>query len=236
MNRSNDAAPATPESFERTFRPIVAGQPDADPDYTRATEVVWLSPDVQVALNAVLAEFLRLSSSAGPMHFLQLAQEQAEDLSPAAIVAALDEMRSTLTAERDAVRGELGAWNSNHAAARQKTRCHELAADDALRRAEAQLSFVRGQLKAAPESQLASQKKLRDAGLSEADIAKIGIKPSAEDVSSWTAEVETLKTQIARLGRFFAGRPFYDTSILEAADLTTLAAWQERLPSTTNLG
>jgi hypothetical protein len=232
----NTTVPATPETFERTFRPIVAGQPDADPDYTRATEVSWLDPDVQVALNGVMAEFLRLSSSAGPMHFLQLSQEQAAGSSPVAIVAALDEIRSALTAERDAVRGELAGWNSNHTAERQKTRAHELSADDSLRRAESQLLFVSGRLRSAPEEQISSQQKLRDAGLSQADISKIGVKPSDEDISSWTAEVGILQGQIERIRKFFATRPYYDVTILEDADLETLARWQERLPSTTLLG
>ncbi|MCX4156147.1 MULTISPECIES: hypothetical protein [Paraburkholderia] len=235
MNKNN-ASPATLTAFERTFRPVEAARSDADPDCTRMTEICWLNPDVQVAVSGVMAEFLRLCSAAAPMHFLQIAQEQATDSSPAAVVTSLNDIQQSLASELVVVRSEFAAWNANHAAERQKTRAHELAADDSLRRAEAQLLSVRGRLKAAPEEQAASQKKLRDAGFSEADIGRIGVKPTQEEVKSWTAETEVLKAQIERIGRFFSNRPFYDVSILQEDDLTTLSMWQERLPKTNQLG
>jgi hypothetical protein len=235
LNQSN-ASPATPAGFERTFRPIGAAQPGADPEYTRSTELHWIHPGVRVAVRAVMDEFLRLASVAGDMHFLQLAQERAMDSSTEAVIVALNDIRQGLLLERGAVREEVAQWNSGHAGARLKTRAFELAADDALRHAEAQLLSVRGRLTAAPAERVASQKKLRDAGLSEADIAKIGVKPSAEDVETWTAEVETLKVQIERIRKFFCTRPHFDVAMLQDADLETLARWQERLPAETNLG
>lgn len=235
LNQSN-AAPATPAVFERVFRKIEAAQPDADPNSTREMELLWLRPDVQRALQGVLAEFLRLTSSAGNLHHLQIARERAEDSSPETIVATLNAMRESLAAERDVVRAELAIWGAGHAAARLKTRNHELAADEALRRAEAQLLFVRGRLKAAPEEQVSSKKKLRDAGYSEADIARIGVKPTASEIEAWTADVETLTVQIERIKTFFAGRPHYDVSILQDDDLATLSKWQARLPETNVLG
>jgi hypothetical protein len=228
MNDRNNAA-STDLGFERTFRPIEAARPDADRAYTRATEVCWLDSDIKAALVAVNAAFLKLCSAAAPAHFLSIAMERAGDVSPAAVATALGEIRNRLISELDVVREELAAWNSNHTAELSKNRCHQLAADDALRSAEAQLLSVRNRLTAAPADQIASQKKMTDAGLSKADIAKIGFKPSVEDVNAWSAEADVLKAQIERIKKFFAGRPFYDVAILQDADLATLGTWQERL-------
>jgi len=236
MPNQTNAASAAPTVSERVFRPIAAGQPSADPEHTRATEVCWLHPDVRMALQGVVADFLRLASMAADMHFLQTAQGWAADSSPDAVVVALNAIRQNLQGERDAVRDELASWNSGHAAARLNTRNHELAADDARREADNRVKSLRGRLRTAPEEQARARAKLQAAGLSEADIAKVGLRPSAEEIAAWEAEAEVLGVQIQRIDRFFAGRPHFDPSILDDADLVTLDSWQQRLPHTGALG
>ncbi len=231
LNQSKTASP-TPAVFERVFRKIEAAQPGASADHTREVDSLWMNPDVQSGVQRAMGEFLRLCSIAGNMHFLGLALERSENSSPAAVIEALGGIQRDLSAERDVVRAELRLFDAHHTAVRLRSRNHELAASDALRRAEERLSYVRRCLKSAPDEQVTSRQKLQSAGLSAADVAKIGVKPSEQDIAAWREEAATLAEQVERIGRFFASRPNYDTSILIDADLETLARWRERFPDT----
>jgi hypothetical protein len=211
------------------FLAVKAGQPGTDPEYMKAAGVCWLSPDTAIALTKVNAVFQELAQVAGPAHFLSLAMERSTDWSPAAVAAALGDLETRLVDELGLVKAELDAWNSGCAAERRSSQCYELAAGDALRRAEEQLSFARRRLDSAPSEQGASRQKLQTAGLSAADIAKVGVKPSDEDIAGWREEAVTLAEQVERIKKFFASRPNYDVTILTEADLARLGYWQASL-------
>ena len=60
------------------------------------------------------------------------------------------------------------------------------------------------------------------AGLSPADIAIIGVKPTHEDLASWKRQLEQTMSRMAQLHKFLKSAPEYDLSLLDT-NMATIA-------------
>lgn len=60
-----------------------------------------------------------------------------------------------------------------------------------------------------------AKEKYQSAGLSESQIAQIGILPSLENLENWKGQLAEKLARVEQIARFYQSSPDYDTSLLE---------------------
>ncbi|KVS36810.1 hypothetical protein [Burkholderia ubonensis] len=81
---------------------------------------------------------------------------------------------------------------------------------DGPKRIEALHSKVRGY----DQARDAMTERLREAGLDDGEIQRVGVKPTPDDLAAWKAEIEDIEHDIHLAQQFIASAPLFDVALL----------------------
>lgn len=134
------------------------------------------------------------------------------------VIAFLDQAYSALSAELHEMNDALRLMESRARERSARTTPLLVRAADLERKKRSELDWLRRQIKDAAINRRQAEEKYRAAGLSDEQIAKLGIQPTAFDLEKWDWQIKVIHGELQRLENFQRD-PLHRLSKLQGIDL-----------------